>query len=100
MLLLGGAEGVGKDYLLHPLVTAMEGHHHTIDGDVLMSDFNDHLLSTKYLHINEVELSNHREADSVGKKLKPLAAAPPHKLRVNPKGVKACLLYTSDAADE
>lgn len=89
MLLLGGAEGIGKDFLLQPLKTAMEGNHETIDGDVLMSNHNEHLLGCKYLHINEIELSDHREADSVGKKIKPLAAAPPDKLRVNPKGVTA-----------
>ena len=88
MLLLGSGEGCGKDFLLYPLVKAMGDNHTTIEGEDLLSDFREFLLSTKYLHINEAELGDRREALAVSNKLKPLAAAPPDTLRVNQKGVK------------
>lgn len=89
MLILGGMEGTGKDFLLFPLVTAMGEYATTIDGNELLSSFNEYLLSTKLLHINETELGDHNQARIVSNKLKPIAAAPPNKLRVNPKGITA-----------
>ncbi len=89
MLLLGSGEGCGKDFLLYPLINAMGENTETISGEDLLSGFNDFLLSTKYLHINEAELGDRREALAVSNKLKPLAAAPPETLRVNQKGIKA-----------
>lgn len=88
MLLLGSGEGCGKDYLLYPLSKAMGDNYTVISGEELIRDFDDHLLSTKYLHINETELGDRREAMIVSNKLKPLAAAPPDTLRVNQKGIK------------
>lgn len=88
MLLFGSGEGCGKDFLLYPLVKAMGDNHTTIEGEDLLSDFREFLLTTKYLHINEAELGDRREALAVSNKLKPLAAAPPDTLRVNQKGVK------------
>jgi hypothetical protein len=88
MLLLGSGEGCGKDYILYPLAQAMGDNHTVISGEELLRDFDDHLLSTKYLHINEAELGDRREALAVSNKLKPLAAAPPDHLRVNQKGIK------------
>jgi len=88
MLLLGSGEGCGKDFLLYPLIKAMGDNHTTIEGEDLLSDFREFLLSTKYLHINEAELGDRREALAVSNKLKPLAAAPPDTLRVNQKGIK------------
>ena len=61
----------------------------TIAGEELLSDFNDYLLATKYLHINEAELGDKRGAENIHNKCKPLSCSPPEKLRVNPKGVKA-----------
>jgi len=87
MLLLGGAEGTGKDYLLHPLIEYMGDYCAVISGDELIGSFHDHLVNCKYLHINEAELFDHREAMAVSAKIKPLAAAPPNTLRVNPKGL-------------
>ena len=89
MLLMGGGEGCGKDFLLYPLILAMGENTETIAGDDLLSSFNDYLLSTKYLHINEAELGDRKEAVAVSNKLKPLASAPPMTLRVNQKGIKA-----------
>ncbi len=88
MLLLGGGEGIGKDYLLYPLTKAMGENYEVISGEELLSGFNDYVLSTKYLHINEAELGDRREAVAVSNKLKPLAAAPPDTFRVNQKGIK------------
>lgn len=92
ILLLAGGEGNGKDFLLHPLHQAMARDATTIDGDELLRDFNDYLLSTKYLHINETELGDRKEARVIANKLKPLASSPPYRLRVNPKGVKPILV--------
>ena len=88
MLLLGSGEGCGKDFLLYPLIKAMGDNHEVISGEDLLSDYSDYVLSTKYLHINEAELGDRREALAVSNKLKPLAAAPPETLRVNQKHVK------------
>jgi hypothetical protein len=89
MLMLGSGEGAGKDYLLYPLTKAMGENYTVISGEELLTGFNDYVLSTKYLHINEAELGDRREAMAVSNKLKPLAAAPPDTLRVNQKGIKA-----------
>ena len=88
MLLLGSGEGCGKDYLLYPLYMGMGENGYTISGDELTSDFDDYLLSTKYLHINETDLADHRKAVQVSNKLKPIAAAPPKQITVNQKGIK------------
>lgn len=88
MLLLGSGEGCGKDFLLYPLTKAMGENYTVISGEELLRDFDDHLLSTKYLHINEAELGSRSEAVAISNKLKPLAAAPPDTLRVNQKGIK------------
>lgn len=88
MLLLGGGEGVGKDFLLFPLVKAMGKNAKIIGGESLLSQFNSYLVNCKYLHINEVELGDHRDASRIGPKLKPLATAPPNKLEINQKGIK------------
>lgn len=87
MLVLGSREGGGKDFLLAPLVAAMRENCKTILGDELASNFNDFLMATKLLCINETELADRREALALSNKLKPLAAAPPEKLRVNVKNV-------------
>lgn len=88
MLLLGGAEGVGKDFLLYPLSVALGENHITVPGEALTSQFGDFILSSKHIHINEVSLADHRDAALIAEKIKPLAAAPPDKLYINRKGVK------------
>lgn len=87
IIILGGQEGIGKDFLLYPLIEAMSPYSRVISGNELTSDFNDYLMSTKYLHVNETELGDHRKALEVSANLKPLAACPPETLRVNPKGI-------------
>lgn len=88
MLLLGSGEGCGKDFILFPLIEAMGENCSVISGEDLIDDYSEYLLSTKYLHINETELGDRREALAVSNKLKPLAAAPPETLRINQKGIK------------
>jgi len=88
MMLLGSGEGCGKDFILYPLTKAMGENYEVISGEELLTGFNDYVLSTKYLHINEAELGDHNEARAVSNKLKPLAAAPPDTFRVNQKSIK------------
>lgn len=88
MLILGGLEGSGKDFLLYPIMKAMGENGHTISGEQLVEGFNGYLKSTKYLRIDEIEFGNRREADMIAVKLKPLASAPPMTLSVNEKGLK------------
>jgi hypothetical protein len=66
---------------------AMEGNAKLIEGDALIDSFNDYVLAVKYLQVNEAELGDRSEATAISNKLKPLAAAPPETLSVNPKGV-------------
>jgi len=87
MLMLGSMEGTGKDYLLYPLIEFMNDYATVIDGHELLSGFNEYLLATKYLHVNETELGDHSQAVEVSNKIKPLATAPPNTLRVNQKGI-------------
>jgi hypothetical protein len=88
IMILGGGEGNGKDFILYPLVRAMGRDSTTISGNELLLDFNEYLLSTKYLHINETELGDHNDSKTVANRLKPLATAPPYTLRVNMKGIR------------
>lgn len=87
ILVLGGREGIGKDFLLEPLRQALGEHSKSIEGEDLASDFNEHLLRTKHLHINELEAANRFDRVLLTKKLKPLASSPPDRLSVNAKGV-------------
>lgn len=81
-MILGSPQGSGKDFLLTPLTKAMGKDANVIDGDALTENYTDYVRGVKYLHINEAELGDRREAAQVVNKLKPLAAAPPDHLRV------------------
>ncbi len=107
MLVLGGGEGTGKDFLIYPLIKAMGRNSKTIDGGMLLRDFNgDYIFNTKLLVINETELGDHKDAVTIGNKLKPYATAPPETLHVNPKGTKGfyvdnivnCIMTTNSLA--
>lgn len=88
MLLMGSGEGCGKDFILYPIMHAMGGNGTVVSGEELLENFNDFILSKKYVHFNEVELGDHKAARMVSNRLKPYAAAPPDTLRVNQKGIK------------
>lgn len=88
MLILGGYEGSGKDFLITPLIRAMENAYgRVIHGDTLLSNFNDYLIATKLLVVNETDTADKTAGDSIANTLKPLAAAPPNTLQVNQKNV-------------
>ena len=87
ILMLGGREGIGKDFLLYPMTRALSEHSSTIQGGEIGGDFNEFLLRTKHLHINELEAGNKREKTKLTAHLKPVATAPPDKLNVNQKGI-------------
>lgn len=89
MLILGGGEGTGKDFLLFPLITGMRRDCKVIDGNRLLTDFNEWLVGVKYLHINEAELGDHKQRSTIKSKLKPYAAGPPETITINPKGFKS-----------
>lgn len=82
MIIFGSPEGSGKDFLLYPLIQAMGNDAKVIEGDALIEPYTAYLMGTKYLHINESELGDRREANMVANKLKPMAAGPPTTIRV------------------
>jgi len=86
-LILSGGEGCGKDFLLYPLIKAMGDNAEVISGEELLEGFNEYLLSTKYLHINEIELGDYKDAKKIAAKLKPMASAPPETIPINRKGI-------------
>ena len=88
-LLLAGGEGIGKDLLFHAFFKMLGNQHKSIHGSMLLDNFNDFIVGTKNVHINELEMGDHREAKAVTNKLKPYCTAPPTTLRVNPKNVKS-----------
>jgi len=88
ILILGGHEGVGKDFLLAPLIAAMGRNAKVIGGEDLLDGNSDYLLATKYLHINEVEIFDHTDSRTIGNRIKPLAARPPETLVVKQKFIK------------
>lgn len=86
MIILGGYQGSGKDFLLFPLVQA-EHYTNIIHGDELDSNFNDYGFSSKLLIVNEGETRDGDRGSAVSNKLKPLSAAPPEKIRINRKNM-------------
>jgi hypothetical protein len=86
MIVMGGGEGVGKDFLLMPIFKALGNSASIMTGDDFLSPFNSYLLSCKFLQVNEINLGR-KNAGLVREKLKPLAAAPPLTLTVNIKNV-------------
>ena len=87
-IVLGSEEGIGKDWLLYPLVSAMGCNGKTIAGEELLSNFNEFMMGIKHLHVNELESGNRDDIAKINARIKPLAAAPPESLRINQKGVK------------
>lgn len=88
-VVFGGSYGIGKDTLFWPLDQALGRHSKQVGGDVLTRDFNDFLSEAKLVTLQEVEMGSHREAKVIDNRLKPMIAAPPDTLYINPKGVGA-----------
>ena len=85
-IVFGGHYGIGKDTLFWPLDQALGRHAKQISGDALTRDFNDYLNEAKLVTLQEVEMGSHREAKVIDNRLKPMIAAPPDTLYINPKG--------------
>ncbi|WP_419627334.1 primase-helicase family protein, partial [Thiolapillus sp.] len=63
-----------------------------VDGSNLSKDFNEYLLNTKLLVVNETETGDYKDAKEVARDLKPLLAAPPMTLEVNIKHIRPVLI--------
>lgn len=87
LMLMGGPEGAGKDFLLYPLIKAMGRNSKTINGSDLIDGFNDYILCTKHVHVNEAELGENNDAKHTGTLIKPMSCAPPETIRVNRKNI-------------
>ena len=87
-LLFGGDEGIGKDFILSPLIRAMADNSNTIDGDSLVSDYGSYVKGFKHLHINEIELGDHHKSKEAAARMKRLCSDPPYTLTVNEKNIK------------
>lgn len=85
LILLAGYEGSGKDWLLYPLKTHFNEYYKTVRATTLVDSFQSQLVNTKVLHINEVELMDHKDSNIVSARLKEYAAAPPDEIEVNQK---------------
>ncbi len=88
-VLIGGAEGIGKDFILTPLLKALGENSTTISGETLLDRFNDFVLGHKHIHVNELEPGNDVDAAKIATRLKPMLASPPDTLRSESKGIKA-----------
>lgn len=85
--IIGGSQGTGKDWLLYPLHYCLGQYARTIMTSELLSNFNEYLVGSKLLQINELEASNHRDGEKANNVLKAISAAPPDRLSINSKGV-------------
>lgn len=85
-MVLGGHQGIGKDWIMYPLVRTMGSHSKAIQGDSLSGQFSDFLLNCKHLHINELQVGSSNEGRIIHNKLKPIIAAPPDVHSINLKG--------------
>lgn len=87
-LLLGGAQGIGKDLLLKPMRAALGNNYGHTNGGMLLSDFNEYAYGCKQLHINEIHFNRKEDRSKVYEKIKPLTAREPNELKINIKGMK------------
>jgi hypothetical protein len=85
ILLLAGGEGCGKDFLLTPLLRYFGRYGRVMNGAELLSGFNEYIMNTKCLIVNESEHGDHNDASAIYNKLKTMAATPPVTLALNAK---------------
>ena len=83
--MLGGAPGIGKDTLIQPLLMGIgEAHVSQIGESAAASDFDDHIVETKVVVVQEVSSFLGRRDFENEMKMK--LACPPNTLLANPKG--------------
>lgn len=88
-IVLGGAEGIGKDSFIAPWLSAIGTHNvKTVSGGALVGDFTSWLNGAKVAVINEVRFGGHRDKEALAEKLKPWLAGPPDYLEVNEKNLR------------
>lgn len=88
-IVLGGAEGVGKDSLLAPIIEAIGQHNvQIVNGEALSSPFQSYLANTKAVVFNEVRMGSWSDRQKMAERLKPILAAPPKRLDVNEKNLR------------
>lgn len=86
-VVLNGPQGAGKDSMLYPVVKALGRHSRDVPAGALLSDFNDWVMDSKLVIVQEVDLGNHRDAVRVSNQLKSVLAAPPEEILINRKGI-------------
>ena len=87
VLVISGAQGIGKDVMLTPLKRAVGSSNcANIGPDALMSQFNE-FAQNLLLVVDEAHTTDRSwDAAAVSEKLKTLSAAPPFELEINAKG--------------
>jgi hypothetical protein len=91
-LILAGRMGSGKDFIMQPLVSALKHNAKPMDANELLDNFNEYLLSTKFLFVGETNIGDHKDSKFIANKIKSMCAAPPHVLRINIKGVRPVIV--------
>lgn len=84
---INGPQGAGKDSMLWPLVKALGRHSRDVPAGALLSDFNDWVMDSKLVIVQEVDLGNHKDAVRVSNQLKSILAAPPEEIMINRKSI-------------
>ena len=87
MPILGGAEGIGKDFAMVPVAMALGDYHTSISITQLKADFNPYIVRKRLIGINEFSITNDRgkiDHEVLGK-VKTMGANPPDKIDMNSK---------------
>ena len=87
-VVLCGSQGQGKDTLFWPVTQALGRHCRQIGAEALGEDFNDYVLGTKLLIVQESDVGNWSDSKRIANKIKPFIASPPDTLSINSKGIK------------
>lgn len=85
-IVVGGIPGIGKDLLFQPLAEYYRDSFKEIGAELLHQPFNEYLLHTKLIFVEEIMDYSKGEIEN---KLKPFCASPPNELDVNVKGLRS-----------
>lgn len=87
-LLITGAQGAGKSLFFSPIELALQrvNQHKTVNSSQLTGSFNDFLVNTKLVTMEELNFAS--SGFSGSNKLKEWQASPPHYININPKFAK------------